>query len=1088
MADPKTPDQIKRPAWAKHLDDSVWRSYYSASAQSQVETAPVSAETDPTELNPTAEPAADAAVKAIPAGAVAGLPTSDAGAAETSTDEQVLSNSVASVRSHQATFTASTIQEDINSASQNAGKPQENVFSAPHPTAPPEPQAHSVFELPSKEELAAVIMKSASATASVSAVRTETEAVEAQAIKGNERTSVPGAGAKPGADDAAGATTASAPEPPSATAADKKPKFSFIRKEPTAPAVGAISKATAGAVAGGVADAEDSASKRSGPAGRGAAGQPPRGGRRGRVAPDPERPVRGYGLLTLLPMLTLTVLLLIHVASFIYTYSNEVILEDSRQISLMTRAENPAATGDWFVPSLKGQPVKDFSPVQSWYLQGISKFSPFSAPVNLHLAGALAALLFLWGTCLLSKATFPNNKAATFGAGLAVLSCVLFLGGAWFFRPEILGIALMSFSQAMLFKGLQKPERAGLWLVPGMGLAALSVLCNGLIMGLALFIPLVLYLLFTGNLRRFSARDMLAGLIVLAVVIGLWFSGALFFAGSEATFAYLTPFSLTCGGYSVGFSSGEALVFASALLLPWLLLPLLLLDRIAVKLPGLKAGLNTSRGQGILFLISVLLAALAVVGADSSNQTVHPALCLILLPPTAILSAKTLLHISRGRARIFIIITALIFAALTALLALKAGGFGNSVLPWEFSLWAVIPLIGAAAFCTLFLARAAQVSAGRTQLLVYAICWLLMAQVFLFAGMPAALKHLRFSEFEPTLKEKTGREAWAAVYLNTPVWAVDYSLPNLLVADNLSQVAELARFNPVLAVMPETDWENSDKKQYPFRKIDTQVLWLTPYVLAQSDAPLLQLEQSGPETQNDDGAVAEADTTGAAMFDAIPEDAANAENAAPEPMEPQEAGMSAPAPAETQPQDTAAPGDPAPAQPQSAAEQLPESPALTAESAPAASATPNATLPAVGLDNSVPPEIGLSNPEPATTLPIDPSEPGNGNPDQKETIAPDQPEPVSAGQVPALPRLPLFPDTEAVPDMDNRGATTGSPDAQTRETGLNAAPQLVEETVVTSYMPRVTPQINLIYGVVPGMPELNIILRYQQTKPVPDDR
>ena len=976
MADPKKPEPDKRPAWARHLDDSVWKSYYCV---------------------------ADSAEKTALA----------------KTEDQVMdTNDDGRADSQQTAFTGSTIQEGDNSASINQLTEIGSKAAQPDQSNSPE------FGLPSKEEIEAVIVKSTPATTPELS----------QPASGKHSDKTEGHSEDHAGKPAENAET-DAPESGHPAPADK-----------TEPESGTSDRASA---------------------------------KRGRVAPDPERPIRGYGVLSSLPMLTLTVLLLIHAASFIYSYSNEVIMQDSRQITL---AQNLAANSDnLFVPALDGQIIQEITPVQYLFLGGIFKALPFAAPLNMHIAGVLAALLFLWGICLLSKAAIPNNKGTVFGAGLAAMSCVLFLGGVWIFRTEILAVALLSFAQAMLFCGLQKQERAFAWFMPGMFLGGISILCGGPIMALGLFIPLAVYLLFTGSLKRFISKDLLAGLLTLLATLGLWFAGAIYAVGFDHVLDYLAAFNPSSAGSGMHLSAYEILTLACVLLLPWALLPLLLFDRVLAGITGIFPALKTSRGQGILYLIAIMISALLIIGADSTDSLIHPALWLVMLPALVILSAKAVLYMSRARARIFITVTALIFAAITAFSALKAGGFGWQVLPWEVPLWASIPLVGAAAFCTLFLARAAQVSAGRTQLLVYAICWLLFAQVFLFAGMPTAIKHLRFTEIQSVMTEKAAQANWAIAYLDTPAWAIDYSLPNLHKADTWSEMAKLAEQGPVLAVMPESDWKILDKKNCPFKKIESQVLLLTSYVLLQSGDALPPFAQTDNQTDDrlplsntvipfTDNATHEEGTDTSAGTGRTEEraDEPDTDNASQLNNLPEEA-MSA--------------------EPSGNATRLEQATGTLTEDSDSQKDT--ALVPEGNAEGSPSEDIPLANTttEPQTEQTAEPAHTSSEDMAAETPEAQEVPQPLddTASDPAAEEKTSAFPlPTGNSTDPANTPEITGSTvmEDSNSENPPSAGVQPGEKTVITSYRPEVNPQINLLYGVIPGMPQLNIILRYQQTGPV----
>lgn len=715
---------------------------------------------------------------------------------------------------------------------------------------------------------------------------------------------------------------------------------------------------------------------------------PPR--RPGKTTATPERPVRGYGLLVFIPLLTLTMLLAIHTVGFIYTQSNQIIMENPQQISV---AKSINFSENFFIPSFNGEMLKEATPGQYWFLGAIFKLSPFSDIVNLHMAGALAALIMLWGAYLLCKISIPRNKTIAFSAGLILLSNIIFLGGAWFFRTEMLGVALATLAQAFMLKGLKKPSGAYIWFIPAMLLGALSILSSGIAMSLLLLIPLVLYLLISGNPGRIRSADFFAGLICLFWLLGAWLGGAFFFAGWDKVSSYMIPFAFVAGGDPVLLTAGELVTYVCLLLLPWLILPLLLIDRIFLKIPSFRGSLKTEKGQGLLFVSSALIGAAAILAID---RFAHPLLGLAILPPMGILAAKAVVYMTRSRARILILLTALIFTALTALLALRAGGFGISILPWNIGLWTLIPMIGATAFCTLFLARAAQISGGKALVLVYAICWLFLGQVFLFAAMPSSAKYLQLNEIQAAIQKKTSQSAWTVAYFNTPAWAAGYNLKNSKQAENLKEIEELANTTQLLLVMPEAEWEKLDKKNISLKKMESQIFLMTKYILAQSVAP-------------------------EPPFILPP----NAE----EPLNP----------------------------PQTPESTLP--------------AGQNASIGAPALPessgNSVQEEI--QGAEISGNSTIQGNEERDSDQNATDSKAGEKPQEQDAGMTKPL----LKPEEDATPQK---------PGAVEKEKTEGSTRQ--EETVSTTYTPKAMRQIDLVYGKIPGMPELSIIVRYREIKQI----
>lgn len=738
---------------------------------------------------------------------------------------------------------------------------------------------------------------------------------------------------------------------------------------------------------------------------------------------EAELPVRGYGVLSFLPLLTLTILLSIHVISFIFSHSNEIILENPAQIQI---AQQLAADGSLFIPTLDGEVIKDVSPVQLWYLGGIFKFIPVSDAMKLHIAGAFAAFLLLCAVYFFSKTAVPGNKGVAFSAGLILISCVFYLGSAWFFRPEILAVALITFSQALLLKGLLKPNRAYLQLLLAMILAALAVLAGGLVMAFALFIPLALYPVITGNYNRFASSDLTTALVVYVLILGGWLAGAVFFNGSEKVAAYALPIHLTIGADFVGFSLNEKITFAALLILPWLLVPFLLIDSLFARIMQLGTSLKTEDGKGTLFLACALIAAIAIIAIDRLN---HPLIAIVLIPALSILIGRAVLYMSRARARIFIIFTAFIMAVITILLVLYAVGMGKTILPWEVSLGTNISLIGAALFCTLFLARAAQVSAGKTLLLGYAICWLFIAQVFLFTGLPAALPHLTFAGFDT-------KGNYQIALLDTPAWAGIPQQPQAKIVNSWEEIQKMAEVAPTLAVLPESYWQSLDKKQYPFKLASSQYLMRTQYVLVQSGQihdnllvkPTLELAPKAPivpiEDAIKDKLFSNSTKPDAVMENALPAIQTTANNA------------------------TLATDQEKPA------EQTTAMPAEIHSNATAVTTTQTDEQPSEQKQET----IATPDQGPVSQNLTDPGTEQN----KQEQIQP--PSPVS----------------------ENPKVSSASPAvAMTSEASPTPKPSVTaEETVLTTFTPKVTPNINLWYGSISGPPEFSITVRYHYIRAV----
>lgn len=521
------------------------------------------------------------------------------------------------------------------------------------------------------------------------------------------------------------------------------------------------------------------------------------------VKDECEQPVRGYKALIFIPLLTLAVLLAIHTSSFIYNFSDNLVLQNPTQIEM---AQSLNGNSTFFVPTLDNLPVKNISPAALWFLAAIYKWIPAPELLNLHLAAAITALLVLAGTCLLSRGTTPARKDVALSAGLVLLASPLFLGLAWVFKTEMLVLALYTFSLALLFLGLHKEKSAFYYVVPGMILGALGVLGCGPALLIPLLLTPFLFLLLSGRIKRLAAKDTVWGFAALLIILALWLIGAITLNGSAILKDYLTPWWLANAELQANLSLKQQIIFAGVLLLPWLLLPLLLIDRIAldlVKVSALRESLRTQAGQGKLFLICSLLGVLPLLALDKLE---HPLLALLLLPGIAVLAARTVLNMNLSRARVFTVFCALLLLALAAFMALLPTETLSSILPWQFSFLQVAPLAAAALLCVFILLRAAKTCAGRALFVTLAISWLLMAQVFLVFGLPTLMPYLKLDHLRSDIL--TEADKYQTVLLDVPAWANYPPLPGAVTRKNWSEVKEMLYDYSVQVVLPASLWSD----------------------------------------------------------------------------------------------------------------------------------------------------------------------------------------------------------------------------------------------------------------------------------------
>ncbi len=190
---------------------------------------------------------------------------------------------------------------------------------------------------------------------------------------------------------------------------------------------------------------------------------------------------------------------------------------------------------DWVVPTFNGLLRVD-KPALLYWLQmgcyhafGVGEFSA-------RLPSALAALLAVLLTYELGRMMF--GAAAGLGAGLVLASTVQFCASAHFANPD----ALLNACTLLCFVWFWRDQQRGgdAWLVLGGVATGLGMLAKGPV---GLVLPLavtVLFLLWSGRLRRLFRPRLLGGALAFTLVAVPWYA----WVGAETKAEFLRGFFL----------------------------------------------------------------------------------------------------------------------------------------------------------------------------------------------------------------------------------------------------------------------------------------------------------------------------------------------------------------------------------------------------------------------------------------------------------------------------------------------------------------------------------------------------------------
>lgn len=333
--------------------------------------------------------------------------------------------------------------------------------------------------------------------------------------------------------------------------------------------------------------------------------------------------------------------------------------------------------GQWLTPP-STQALSASLPGYFWYLRGV-EFIPMETVFFLPVAAGFSALLALWGAYALGRAT-GCDKRTSFAAGLILLSSIGFAPLTHWLSSDLLMAGILALALACLYRGWIK-EFAPLWLILGGLLAGLAALTGGIP---ALWIPLLASLgliLWRGTLRRGHRLDAVIGFALLLLCVAGWLGAVILLGGENAKMLEPLAAQLVAPLLPPLWPPRDvwwqALALVPLALLPWALAPLFVSwgSVLSGAWSSLKASRSDNSGAAWLWLCLAAGLLLFTISSHKPFLAITP-----LLPVAALLLAKALMNLSRGRSAAFylmlswlfflagILLTACSFPQVTALL------------------------------------------------------------------------------------------------------------------------------------------------------------------------------------------------------------------------------------------------------------------------------------------------------------------------------------------------------------------------------------------------------------------------------------
>ncbi len=306
-------------------------------------------------------------------------------------------------------------------------------------------------------------------------------------------------------------------------------------------------------------------------------------------------------------------------------------------------------------------------PVYPW-LAGLLALLPLPAASVYSLLALTGAALLLLGTWGLGRAC-GLGAGVSFASGCLLLASLLFPCMAHTLGAETVTAGLMACALAALIQGWKK-DHAWISLPLGFICTALAGMSGGIIPFAIPLVASLLFVLWTGRVRRAQHKDALAGFALMLLLPLGWVAAIIFTGGHGAYLSLLVkqllaPFS-TAFWPPADPLEQPALVLLCALA-PW---PVLLLFTSWGRVLGsawtsLKASRKEQCGHAWLWIC--LFAGLACCMLASTKPLPQ---ALVLLPVAALLLTKALCRLSPFASRIFFCLLAA--AAFLSALALTA--------------------------------------------------------------------------------------------------------------------------------------------------------------------------------------------------------------------------------------------------------------------------------------------------------------------------------------------------------------------------------------------------------------------------------
>ncbi len=317
---------------------------------------------------------------------------------------------------------------------------------------------------------------------------------------------------------------------------------------------------------------------------------------------------------------------------------------------------NLLASQNFFTLTLNGMPFVEAGPLYFTLIWLIDLIPQIEMPQAFFASSIIFTTFYIIVTWALARG-LGFSKQIAFASGLIMLSSYSFLALTHYIQMDIIYATFTNLSFLFFYKAWKK-ENGFFSLSFAFVLMACAVLIKGPFSFVLLFVATILFLIWSGNLKRLNSGDGVLGFMAFLIIILAWVAYLYF----NNDFLYLKEFIQThiLNPYKIDFANKQKYyyyLFGLALIsLPWIFI-LIFVNWFNVLRNLGKTFRNRKTETNSSWLLCIIISGLIILSIQNDQTIIN---LLPLMPALAILFAKALLNLSAFSSRLFFAFLALI--------------------------------------------------------------------------------------------------------------------------------------------------------------------------------------------------------------------------------------------------------------------------------------------------------------------------------------------------------------------------------------------------------------------------------------------